>query len=126
MEHDFGAPYLVCHRADLHRSLLATAVNLGVEIRLDSKVVEYDTRDASVQLSNGLRVAGDLIVGADGIHSPARAAVLPEMGSQPKRTEFAAYRATIEVEKMRADPELSWLLEKPSLNIWYRNNPFAA
>ncbi|KAK4499898.1 hypothetical protein PRZ48_008084 [Zasmidium cellare] len=118
MEHDFGAAYLVCHRADLHRSLLATAANLGVEIRLDSKVTKYDALDGSVQLSNGSRIAGDLIVGADGIHSHARAAVLPEMGPEPKTTEFAAYRATIEVSKMRADPELSWLLEKPSLNIW--------
>ncbi len=35
-----------------------------------------------------------------------------------KPTGFAAYRATVDVEKMRGDREVSWLLEKPSLNIW--------
>lgn len=37
----------------------------------------------------------------------------------PIRTGFAAYRATIDVNKMKDDPEISWLLEKASLNIWY-------
>lgn len=36
-----------------------------------------------------------------------------------EQTGFAAYRATVDVAKMKADPEISWLLERPSLNIWY-------
>lgn len=32
---------------------------------------------------------------------------------------FAAYRAVVDVGKMRRDPDLSWILEKPALNIWY-------
>lgn len=36
----------------------------------------------------------------------------------PQQTGFAAYRATVDVEKMKTDPDISWLLEKPSLNIW--------
>lgn len=37
---------------------------------------------------------------------------------RPIRTGFAAYRATVDVEKMRDDPDTAWLLEKPALNIW--------
>lgn len=37
----------------------------------------------------------------------------------PRATGFAAFRATVDVEKMRNDPETSWLLERPALNIWY-------
>jgi salicylate hydroxylase len=36
----------------------------------------------------------------------------------PQPTGFAAYRATVDVSKMLADPSIAWLLEKPSLNIW--------
>lgn len=36
----------------------------------------------------------------------------------PRPTGFAAYRATVDVEKMKADPEVSWLLDQPALNIW--------
>jgi salicylate hydroxylase len=37
-----------------------------------------------------------------------------------EQTGFAAYRATVDVAKMKSDPEISWLLERPSLNIWYQ------
>jgi salicylate hydroxylase len=33
-------------------------------------------------------------------------------------TGFAAYRATVNVEKMREDPDTAWLLESPSLHLW--------
>lgn len=32
---------------------------------------------------------------------------------------FAAYRATVDVNRMKSDLDVSWILEKPSLNIWY-------
>lgn len=34
-------------------------------------------------------------------------------------TGFAAYRATVDVAEINADPELAPILEKPSINIWY-------
>ena len=37
----------------------------------------------------------------------------------PKETGFAAYRATVNVDKITADPEIMWLVQQPSLNIWY-------
>lgn len=36
-----------------------------------------------------------------------------------RKPEFAAYRVVVDVSKMRSDPELAWILEKPALNIWY-------
>lgn len=35
-----------------------------------------------------------------------------------RKPGFAAYRATVDVERMRNDPEVSWILKKPALNIW--------
>jgi salicylate hydroxylase len=52
------------------------------------------------------------------VKSTARKLVLGGEDLVPQPTGFAAYRATVNVEKMLADPEIAWLLEKPSLNIW--------
>jgi salicylate hydroxylase len=32
---------------------------------------------------------------------------------------FAAYRATVDVDLLKSDPDTAWLLEKPALNIWF-------
>lgn len=53
-----------------------------------------------------------------GVKSLARNHILPHEKKDPIRTGFAAYRATVDVEKMRDDPDTAWLLENPALNIW--------
>jgi salicylate hydroxylase len=60
-----------------------------------------------------------LLMALKGIKSKARPIVLGGVDVAPQATGFAAYRATVKVEKMKSDPEVSWLLEKPGLNIWY-------
>jgi salicylate hydroxylase len=53
-----------------------------------------------------------------GVKSIARREVDGSDRPSFERTGFAAYRATVDVHKMKADPEVSWLLDRPSLNIW--------
>lgn len=53
-----------------------------------------------------------------GVKSAARSLILGSI-QKPQHTGFAAYRATVDVQKIASDPDISWLLEKPSLNIWY-------
>ncbi|KAH7393696.1 hypothetical protein BKA64DRAFT_676771 [Cadophora sp. MPI-SDFR-AT-0126] len=115
---NFGAPYYVVHRADFHDAMHKLAVDLGVKIEVASKVVSYDPKTASVEVENGRRYSGDLVVAADGVKSMARAVVLGGAEAPPVHTGFAAYRATVDVEKMKKDPEVAWLLERSSLNIW--------
>lgn len=31
---------------------------------------------------------------------------------------LAAYRTTVDVRRMQDDPEVSWVLERPSMNVW--------
>lgn len=31
---------------------------------------------------------------------------------------LAAYRTTVDVNRMRDDPEVSWVVERPSMNVW--------
>lgn len=116
---NFGAPYYVVHRAHFHAALHECAVDLGVKVQVNSKVVSYDLNAPSVVLEDGRTIYGDLVVAADGIKSVARAAVLGGADRPPALTGFAAYRATVDAAKIKADPEIAWLLERPALNIWY-------
>ncbi|CAI7633084.1 unnamed protein product [Penicillium manginii] len=116
----FDAPYYVIHRADFHTALHRRALDLGVTIKLASRVTEYNPQGPSILLENGTAVSADLIVAADGVKSVARKMVEEPGQKALEQTGFAAYRATVDVAKMKSDPEISWLLERPSLNIWYQ------
>jgi salicylate hydroxylase len=117
-EESYGAPYFVIHRADFHSSLCRLAADLGVQIITDSKVVDYNESTPSVSTLNGREYSADLIVAADGVKSRARPVILGGPDLPPQRTGFAAYRATVDTEEMKADPDTSWLLERPGINIW--------
>ncbi|KAF2032573.1 FAD/NAD(P)-binding domain-containing protein [Setomelanomma holmii] len=115
---NFEEPYYVVHRAHFHDALLQRALQLGVKIDLGCKVVQYHEAQGSVRLADGSVVQGDLVVAADGIHSVARGEIYREGSHEPVFNGFAAYRATVDANMMREDPHISWLLEKPSLNVW--------
>jgi salicylate hydroxylase len=56
----------VIHRADFHTALHQRALDLGVTIKLASRVTEYNPQGSSILLENGTAVSADLIVAADG------------------------------------------------------------
>jgi salicylate hydroxylase len=115
----FGAPYYVLHRAHYHQALYERAKELGVDVRVNSKVIQYDLEAPSVELSDGALIFADLIVAADGVNSTARRVIMNGKVHDPKPSSFAAYRATVDTKKIRANPELSWVLENSNQNIWY-------
>ena len=93
MESTFGTPYLTMYRPDLIdvlSSRVSTAeVRLGVAV---SAVTEAAGRPA-VELGDGTVEAGDLVVGADGIHSRVRAQTVGD--AAPRFSGMSAYRARI-------------------------------
>ena len=137
----YGAPYLVIHRAHFHDALYQRALELGVTLRTNARVVKYDECEPSVTLKDGTRIKADFVVAADGeslrccrchylalrllmgttagVRSIAREKVQSLSDSGPYLTGFAAYRATVDVEKMKQDPDTASLLSSPKLNIWY-------
>ena len=115
---NFDAPYYVVHRADLHNALHRLALDLNIDIQLGRKVAAYDGNDAVVHMDNGRSLSADLIIAADGIKSVARAALLGDRDLGQQKTGFAAYRATVDVERMLKDPDTAALLERPALNLW--------
>ena len=94
----FGAPYYNFHRADLI-ALLADAVppeRLHVGHRL-AALIDHGGRVAA-EFAHGARATSDLLIGADGIHSAVRAAILgPEA---PVFTGCVAYRGLVPVERV--------------------------
>ncbi|KAF2195619.1 FAD/NAD(P)-binding domain-containing protein [Zopfia rhizophila CBS 207.26] len=139
----YGAPYVVIHRADVHRILHEHAVRAGVELRLGCRVVKYGFDESWVLLEKreGRNeeevVRGDLVVACDGIGSFARSALLgadpgrggaaappfdgtagDEAGEWLEKTRWAAYRTWAPVDKIKADPELRGLVEKHECNCW--------
>ncbi|KAJ5087165.1 hypothetical protein N7456_010781 [Penicillium angulare] len=118
----FDAPYWVIHRAHFHQAMQDMAGDLGVVIEMDSKVVSYNTEAPNLTLANGTVVKADLIIAADGVNSSARKLVPKALESTPHITGFASYRAEINMERMKEDPELAELLEKSSLNLWLGDN----
>lgn len=93
--------YLHIHRADLIEALQACVIDRAPDsIRLGARVVGYDTHDGGVtaRLGNGETITGDLLIGADGIHSAIRAQML---GADKARfTGNVAWRAVVPVSKL--------------------------
>jgi 2-polyprenyl-6-methoxyphenol hydroxylase-like FAD-dependent oxidoreductase len=104
-------PYQLIQRRNLHEGLKALALDplqpgLPVTINTSSRVASVDAETGIVHLENGSSIQGDVVLGADGGHSNARAAVLESLCSKIK--PFSAgkncFRFLIPREKLLADP----------------------
>lgn len=91
-EEQFGAPYLLAHRGDLH-SALAGAVPSEF-IKLDHKLIGLDETATGVRLTfaNGNVAEADAVIGADGVHSTVKTMLFGD--SPPHFTGRIAYRTT--------------------------------
>ena len=120
-EERYGHPYLHVHRADYHRILVEEAERLGVKIKLAFSVRGIDFRQAVVYTKDQPDFQADLIVGADGLKSICREALL-QRPDPPKLTGDLAYRIVIKAKDMLALPELRFLTERPAINYWMGPN----
>jgi salicylate hydroxylase len=111
---EYGFPYLMVHRGDLHTTLANAVEQLDPDaIRQGAGVVEVENRTdgVTVSLSSGERVSGDILIGADGIHSGVREAVF---GSGPAHfTGCIAWRGVIPSSRLpthiRLDVGTNWV-----------------
>jgi salicylate hydroxylase len=92
-EAHFGAPYYTAHRADLLDVLLG---GLGTEsFHLGSRIERFDQDDDSVTitLADGSTATGDILIGADGIHSTVRGQMFGK--ELPRYTGNVAWRGLV-------------------------------
>lgn len=70
-------PWLLAHRTDLHNSLLRTATtsddgSKASQLKTSSRVIKINPESAIITLEDSTEIQGDLILGADGVHSMTR------------------------------------------------------
>ncbi|KIX96462.1 uncharacterized protein Z520_07728 [Fonsecaea multimorphosa CBS 102226] len=119
LEGQYGAPYVVVHRGVLHEILHRHAVRAGAEVRVDSRVEEYDFEGGAVVVKGGERIEADLVVACDGINSFARRQFLgDEQDRGARRTGWAAYRTMVDVSSIQANPATADLVEKHNNHLW--------
>ncbi|KAL2783945.1 hypothetical protein BJX66DRAFT_330328 [Aspergillus keveii] len=111
------------HRVDLHEALKHAAVSPDgpgrpAVIHLRSRVVGCDCDAPSLTLDNGQTIIGDLVIGADGVHSALRQFVARE-DIAPTPSGGSAFRFLIPISKVEENPETRQLLARPGeLQLW--------
>lgn len=93
----YGAPYLLLHRADLQAVLLQALGEGAVHCGGRCVGFEQDGSRARLLLADGRHETGDLLVGADGIHSVVRQGVAG--ARRPRFSGFVAWRALVPRER---------------------------
>lgn len=111
----YGAPQLTMHRADLmtalEQALPAECVHLGKRTS-----VIHDTDDGiTLTFADGSEHTVDVLVGADGIHSMVRKALLGT--EHPDFTGVVAFRAVVPAERLQGIPNLD------AFTKWWGPNP---
>lgn len=68
----WGAPFYHLHRADLHNTLRAALGDQHITLGACGVAVEQSDVGVTVRFADGRVASGDLLIGADGIHSMVR------------------------------------------------------
>lgn len=109
------------HRGHFHEGLKAAAQGPGrgspAILHTGSKILDIDPHTANITLENGQVIQGDVLIGADGVHSFARSK-LPQHAS-PRSTGQNAFRFLITRQQALDDPETNSIArDLGALNIW--------
>ncbi|KAJ5953536.1 hypothetical protein N7454_000432 [Penicillium verhagenii] len=98
--------WLLVHRAHFHEGLKAAATGAGkgkpATLHTASKIVDVDPHKATVTLENGEVVEGDVLIGADGVHSLTRTKLSDK---KPYSSGKNAFRFLISRQQALDDPE---------------------
>ena len=107
----YGAGYYGFHRADLHQVLQKAVPAERVRLGVKCSKVRADAHGATVVLEDGSEIASDVVVGADGVHSVVRAALLGE--ESPRFTGNVCWRGLVPAEAMPAGAI------SPDMTVWF-------
>jgi 3-hydroxybenzoate 6-monooxygenase len=97
----YGYPYLVMHRSDLLAALLdACEAHPLIVLETGKSVVALEDRgdDVLVRCAGGAAYAGTLAIGADGLWSTVRTAIVDD--GDPLCSAYVAYRGAIPIEEV--------------------------
>ena len=110
----FGASFMSIHRVDLQKELLrlvSEGSDSPIELRLGTAAEPiYEEDEVSVRTSDGIVHKADLIIGADGIHSGMRKAVLGPSYQIKCLFNMSLYRFLLPTSKIEGVDKLKKLL----------------
>ena len=116
-------PWHLVHRAHLHTALKEMAIGeagkgRAAKLHVSSHVKAVDPDTATVSFDDGTEVQGDLVVGADGVHSMARASI-PGGDLKAFDSGKSAFRFLIPSDELNTDPLTKTFVEKDDfLSMW--------
>jgi salicylate hydroxylase len=114
VEEVHGAPQYVVYRPELLNTFLEGGLALPtVKLITSAHVEAVDFNEPSVTIRGGEKFTADVIIGADGLKSVCRAALLDKLGivDKARPTGDAAYRVVVPAPELLADPKLKYLLD---------------
>ncbi|KAF1917420.1 hypothetical protein BDU57DRAFT_164585 [Ampelomyces quisqualis] len=123
----YGYPHMVGHRASLANGLYkGCEKEAGITFKLGSTIsdVKFGPKPSfKATTSNGEEahiVECDILLGADGVKSNTRVAMLKELGLQGQARDSgqAAYRIMLNRKQMEHDPELLKLIDSDTVTRW--------
>ncbi|KAI8959591.1 FAD/NAD(P)-binding domain-containing protein [Daldinia sp. FL1419] len=111
-----GSPSALVKRAKLQGELMRLATDperygAPVEIIQNAKVTKVDIDGGKVWTEDGRLFEGDLIIGADGIHSVVRGAMLgdQDISASIKTYDSMTFMTQLSIEDIRSDPSFAYL-----------------
>lgn len=115
----YQAPFVDMHRVDTQRLLFDRATQLGVEVRLNTRVASIREDDAGrpeITCKDGTVIKAELVVGADGLWSRCRESMLGT-NDQPLPTGDLAYRIVLNLDQIQDEELRKWVAD-PTLHFW--------
>lgn len=116
IEKRYGTPIWCLHRVDLQKAMAERALELGVNLRLGTRIKAVDFDHAAVICEAGDRFEGDLVLAADGLWSSTRNLLMGRTLS-PQPTGDLAYRILLQADKISEPDLLEWIVN-PAIRIW--------
>ena len=111
----FDSPFDLIHRADLHDALKQLALDEAgegpvPELLLGCQIQDLDTVTGTVSLEDKSTFRGDIIIGADGVHSICRTKI--ETSVTPLPYGKSCYRWMVPRATLLTDAEIAPLIEE--------------
>ena len=103
------------HRILLHNALKDKAQEVGVKLVLASPVTGVEPESGIVTFQDGTKDCGDVVVGADGVHSVCRKRVTDGKDYEPISSGKSAFRFLIPRQTVLDDPQTRPYVEQDGL-----------